>query len=88
MESRNLSGINETQMEVRVIDGKEIDGWQVLEVQERGFLLEVRFKKPEEVSSLTRDLIQIKFVDQGLIIGINTGDILSENYTIEKEIPK
>ena len=88
MESRNLCGINETQMEVRVIDGKEIDGWQVLEVQERGFLMEVRFKKPEEVSSLTRDLIQIKFVDQGLIIGINTGDILSENYTIEKEIPK
>lgn len=88
MESRNLCGINETQMEVRVIDGKEIDGWQVLEVQERGFLMEVRFKKPEEVSSLTRDLIQIKFVDQGLIIGNKTGEVLSENYTIEGEIPK
>lgn len=88
MGSKNVSAINETQMEVRVKDGKEIEGWQVLKVQERGFLMEVRFKEPEEISSLTRDMIQIKFVDQGLIIGNITGEVLSENYTIEGEIPK
>jgi hypothetical protein len=88
MQSRNMSAINETQMELSVKDGKEIEGWQVLEVQERGFLNEVRFKKPEELSSFARDLIQIKFVDQGLIIGNITGEVLSANYTIEGEIPK